>query len=142
MLYLLLTNNGSICIICIIRVIYLQRLNISNPGTRCLFLLPIPLADNVSDDLENGMNWSNVELAVAILCACLPTYGPLLKQVACLQPSMQNWYGSFRDRVTRGSSAQSTLQKSANDNRSAYNRFEDDGEHQIKLTRLTRGVTT
>lgn len=28
--------------------------------------------------LFNGTNWTSVELAVAILCGCIPTYGPLL----------------------------------------------------------------
>lgn len=33
------------------------------------------------DNLPTGLNWSTVELALAIICACLPTYGKLFSNI-------------------------------------------------------------
>lgn len=41
------------------------------------------------------MNWSTVELAVAILCACLPCYGPFLPTEQ-LSGKLDRWYRSRR----------------------------------------------
>ncbi|QKX53297.1 uncharacterized protein TRUGW13939_00375 [Talaromyces rugulosus] len=53
--------GGFIIIVCIIRTVYLSDATLENPVA-----------------LYNGLNWTSVELAVGILCACIPVYGPLL----------------------------------------------------------------
>lgn len=45
------------------------------------------------------MNWSNIELAVAIVCACLPTYGPFLKRSPIIESYLKSWYTQFLSRT-------------------------------------------
>ena len=42
------------------------------------------------------MDWSTVELASAIICACLPTYGPLLSVPAPIRTWTSSLLGSWR----------------------------------------------
>lgn len=51
--------------------------------------------------LPRATNWSTIELAAAIVCACLPAYGPLLTSVPCLKSSVQRWYHSLRGSLRR-----------------------------------------
>jgi hypothetical protein len=39
-------------------------------------------------------DWITVELACAIVCACLPTYAPLLPRETVF-PSLKSWYASL-----------------------------------------------
>lgn len=52
------------------------------------------------------MDWTTVELACAIVCACLPTYGPLL-QIHKKIANMRNPYGNMRNGVRRESETSS-----------------------------------
>ena len=43
-------------------------------------------------DFVKGILWSNIHLGTAIICACLPTYRPLLSRCADRLTSMQRQY--------------------------------------------------
>ncbi|KAE8160880.1 hypothetical protein BDV40DRAFT_301853 [Aspergillus tamarii] len=58
-----------------------------------------------------SMDWTAVEQASAIVCACLPTYGPLFSNTSHLIPGLKAWYLSLRStlqRTLRGSSESKT----------------------------------
>ncbi|KAI4289857.1 MAG: hypothetical protein L6R35_000877 [Caloplaca aegaea] len=76
--------GGFVCMVCIIRISYLNSAQTQNPVS-----------------LSNGMNWSTVELAVAILCACLPCYGPFLPTEE-LSGKLDRWYRSWRTTRSHG----------------------------------------
>ena len=38
------------------------------------------------------MNWLLLQLAVNVICCCLPTYGPFLPKSSVLGAQMANWY--------------------------------------------------
>lgn len=37
------------------------------------------------------MDWSTIELASAIICACLPTYGPVISRRSCCPSVRRHW---------------------------------------------------
>ncbi|KAJ5884424.1 hypothetical protein N7504_011996 [Penicillium tannophilum] len=57
-------------------------------------------------DIPASLDWTTVELACAIVCACLPTYGPLL-QVHKRIASVRTSYGKMRNGVRRESETSS-----------------------------------
>lgn len=48
--------------------------------------------------------WSTIELGVGILCACLPTYRPLLRQISALYSSALSYHGLQKPRRMTSSS--------------------------------------
>lgn len=70
--------GGFVCIICVVRIFYVANIEIS---------------DNRNDILE-AVNWTTGELAAAIICACLPTYGPLLRDVSRITTNLRYWIDS------------------------------------------------
>lgn len=68
--------------------------------------------------------WSTIELGTAIICACVPTYRPLLHG-----SWFGDWLASARHSV-RGTGSTTVVQNSSHtgygDVRSGYNRFTDD----------------
>ena len=79
--------GGFICIISVIRVVYLA--NATNSARTAL---------------PNGMDWSTAELSVAIICGCLPTFGPLFHNMPDIFTSLGNWVSSFTSSRGRGDS--------------------------------------
>lgn len=59
-----------------------------------MFYIYDPGAKQVRD-LGEAMNWSTIELGFAIVCACLPTYGPLLTAAALVPNLAKIWYTSL-----------------------------------------------
>lgn len=47
---------------------------------------------NQKVDFVKGLLWSNIHLGTGIICACLPTYRPLLSKCASSLASMQRQY--------------------------------------------------
>lgn len=45
--------------------------------------------------------WLILHLATAILCACLPTYGPLMQKVAVLPSTIRKRYASYSNKSSR-----------------------------------------
>ena len=85
--------------------------------------------------------WSTIELGTAIICACLPTYRPLLHG---------SWLGDWLASAThsvRGAGNTTVVQNSSHngygDVKSGYNRFTDDNNSdQIFLNEVSGGVRT
>ncbi|MCJ1459112.1 hypothetical protein MMC28_009489 [Mycoblastus sanguinarius] len=82
--------------------------------------------------------WGIVENGLAIICACLPTYRPLLSKVFSLGTDVRAWYssllGNTRSWGGGSHSSKSTPAADANksDSRKHYNQIEDgtlDGAH-------------
>ena len=113
--------GGFVCIICIVRICYLA--DTSN-------------ADQ-SHSLPPRLNWSMAEIAVAIVCACLPTYGPLLRDANKIPTTLRGWFGS-RIQITDTSSTAKNSFKENNkltlkQHSNMWNLPQDDFEY------LTRG---
>ncbi|RAO68919.1 uncharacterized protein BHQ10_004931 [Talaromyces amestolkiae] len=73
--------GGFIVVVCIIRTVYLSNATLENPVA-----------------LYNGLNWTSVELAVAVLCACIPTYGPLLPTQRAVR-ALSSWGSHNKSRA-------------------------------------------
>ena len=86
--------------------------------------------------------WSTIELGTAIICACLPTYRPLLHSSL-----LGDWLASAKHSV-RGMGDRSTIVLSSSHNgdgdvRSGYNRFIDDANSdKILLNEVAGGTRT
>lgn len=83
--------------------------------------------------------WSTIELGTAIICACVPTYRPLLHG---------SWFGDWLASArhsARGTSSTTVVQNSSHngygDVRTGYNRFTDDtNSDKIFLNEVTGGT--
>lgn len=47
------------------------------------------------------MDWTTVEMASAIVCASLPTYGPIMSRAGTIFPSVKSWYISLRSSIQK-----------------------------------------
>ena len=45
------------------------------------------------------MYWTTIELGFAIICACLPTYGPLLEPMATSLERCKSWFTSLPNKM-------------------------------------------
>ena len=45
-------------------------------------------------DVGTSLDWSTAELATAIVCGCLPTYGPLLQMSNVFTGQVAKWYST------------------------------------------------
>lgn len=80
-----------------------------------------------------GLSWSVVELAIAIVCACLPTYGPLLKSSKGAR-SISSWYQSRQtNRLVSMPSSETAARGSQ------YNKMGSFGEGGRCLTSVAAG---
>ena len=52
--------------------------------------------------------WCTIELGVSLICACLPTYGPLLPKSLGISAMFKSWYSSLFN-VTRSKTSNSSL---------------------------------
>lgn len=91
--------------------------------------------------------WLMAQLAIAVICTCLPTYGPFLLGGAFLSKNLQGWYTSIVSLLgrVRGSShlGSKTGTHPASDAPSwphdnHYRRFSDTGD-RVVLTRVVGG---
>lgn len=82
--------------------------------------------------------WSTIELGTAILCACLPTYRPLLHE-----SWFGDWLASAKHSVQKlGDRSTTVLRSSQNgdgDLRSGYDRFIDDPNSDKILLNVVAG---
>lgn len=61
------------------------------------------------------MNWTTIELASAIVCACLPTYGPTFNVKSALLITIKSWYSNLVASVRLNKSSQSRAWSRHND---------------------------
>lgn len=70
------------CVVSIIRVLEIKKLSLTDPG--CTLSIQPPLrchADKLSGTDVDPCVWSLVEVCVAIVCACLPTFRVLFNKL-------------------------------------------------------------
>ena len=83
-----------------------------------------PLTHTSVPSISLCIMWSTIELGTAIICACVPTYRPLLHG-----SWFGDWLASARHSV-RGTGSTTVVQNSSHtgygDVRSGYNKFTDD----------------
>ncbi|KAI1468737.1 uncharacterized protein F4812DRAFT_424513 [Daldinia caldariorum] len=77
--------------------------------------------------------WSTVQLGLAIICSCLPTFGPLLPILTKSFPSIQSWYASLKMRISNSSG----MNKSSKASSSAERPWARIGGGQHDLTSRT-----
>lgn len=117
-----LTNATSVCVAGILRVALIYNGDgISAPSkaqlstfTRRWLIRPVSQYRIVV--------WSTVELGVGILCACLPTYRPLLRQISALYSNARDYYGQRKPQRTKSSSLP---KDSGIESGSGYNHLDD-----------------
>ena len=98
-----------------------------------------PLTHTIVPSISLCIMWSTIELGTAIICACVPTYRPLLHG---------SWFGDWLSAArhsARGASSTTVVQNSShngyNDVRSGYNRFTDDnGSDKVFLNEVIGGT--
>lgn len=74
--------------------------------------------------LSSGIVWSTVELGTAIICGCLPTYGPLLHDTTLPAP-IRAWFTSARGPPST-SAGQHLSRNTYGDSVTGYKKFNDD----------------
>ncbi|APA11193.1 hypothetical protein SS1G_11403 [Sclerotinia sclerotiorum 1980 UF-70] len=94
--------GSFVCITCIVRAYF-----IFDPKTK-----------------QPPMDWTTVELASAILCACLPTYGPLLSGIDITSSTVKSWFSSLIGSKRNSQNSKAT-NPSSKSNHSRYNQLED-----------------
>ena len=100
-----------------------------------------PLTNELVPSIPLCILWSTIELGTAIICACLPTYRPLVHG-----SWFGDWLASARHSV-RGSSSNTVVQNTSHtgygDVRMGYNRFTDDNNSdKIFLNEVIGGTPT
>ncbi|KAM3070297.1 hypothetical protein ACMFMG_010133 [Clarireedia jacksonii] len=93
------------------------------------------------------MDWTTVELASAILCACLPTYGPLLSSTDITSSTIKSWFsaliGSMRSsQNSKATDSSSIGQSSSKSNYAWYNQLGDSQHKSGKFGTNTKVSTS
>lgn len=99
--------GAFVCVTCLVRVGYLY-----NPhGTNGLFptFSWVAFTDDCKVNLGKSEIWSCVQLGIAVVCACLPLYGPIVTQMAMLPLTLRESCASLL-----GSWSNSRLKSPAN----------------------------
>uniref|UniRef100_A0A8H7NCK8 Rhodopsin domain-containing protein n=1 Tax=Bionectria ochroleuca TaxID=29856 RepID=A0A8H7NCK8_BIOOC len=65
-------------------------------------------------DTAKGMLWSTLQVGMAIVCACLPTFGPIFSGKSKFGSHAKSWYGSLRDKRTQNSGYKISDNQSSN----------------------------
>lgn len=114
--------GGFVLITCVLRMVY--SFNPKEPKT-------VP-------SYSRGILWSTVELGVALICACLPTYLPLVPKSFGLSSTVRSWYNSLlsvmrsRPRGFRGGQPNNDL--------SGYNSFDHRESSSMDKVHLTQAI--
>ena len=82
--------------------------------------------------------WSTIELGTAIICACLPTYRPLLAEGFVASNIIKSWYSSLLDAT--GSKSRGSSKVSSNHGKSAFVRIDRHGLDSVDEDHLTEAV--
>ena len=71
-----------------------------------------------------GELWTNIHLGTAVLCACLPTYAPLLRHLAAFGSKIASRFSSFLTTL-RGSSASPSKSSKIDGSNRQYDQLND-----------------
>lgn len=88
------------------------------------------------DNLPNGLNWSIVELALAIVCACLPTYGKFFSNIISSIKSLK----SLRKWSSQSGRTTSRAGKEYTPNARIIKMPNDDAENLIESSSQDKGM--
>ncbi|MCJ1312975.1 hypothetical protein MMC25_006651 [Agyrium rufum] len=93
--------GGFVCIASVVRLYYLAKyLNPSYSAT-----------GDITYDITDIIIWSAIEPCVGIICACLPTLGPIFRT-----HSFESWFGGIRSYMRLGSSRKSSQSSASGSN--------------------------
>ncbi|VUC24323.1 unnamed protein product [Clonostachys rosea] len=65
-------------------------------------------------DTAKGMLWSTLQVGMTIVCACLPTFGPIFSGKSKFGSHAKSWHGSLRDKRTQNSGYKMSDNQSSN----------------------------
>ena len=105
--------------------------------SRFLSINSLAVLMKVPVSLGAAMDWSNVELASAILCSCFPTYGPLIALKIRLPESLNRLYASLirqRSRESKTSRYGSKENADRNLHSARYGQLDEYGADKVHLT--------
>lgn len=86
--------------------------------------LPTLLSTYYTVNWTRGELWTNIHLGTAVLCACLPTYAPLLRHLAAFGSKIASRFSSFLTTL-RGSSADPSKSSKIDDSNRQYDQLND-----------------
>ena len=109
--------DSSVCVSCAVRMYWIYL-----PDS------PLPRSQPAV------LNWSTIELASAIICTCLPTYGPLITGDRSILASAKTWYASLISSRGGSSYGKSTVNSSTGPSTGPYNSYS--GEKDVKRSHI------
>ena len=105
---LLLTDEVSVIITGIVRIIIVYQPHSNNGETSHALHGTEPEPNTRLVSFTKSQLWSNIHIGTAIVCACLPTYRPLLAKASAFSQSLRLRYGTiFRNEKTTKASKES-----------------------------------
>ena len=94
-------------------------------------------------NLIGDLNWASVENGLALICACLPTYRPLLSKGQAVLLSLNTWYSSLlstrsrHEKQATPDSSSGSAQAGDTIDRKRYNQIHDETQNHFRLTEFT-----
>lgn len=136
-------DYSSVLVTCALRMIYSFNPKAPQQGKSDVYSTGL-ISVNVwlVPSVPNATSWSTVELGIAIICACLPTYRKLLPSKYVFLVTVQSWYNSLLGtvRTTRTGESGGNASFAGHSN---YSRFggneEDNSTDRERLTKAVRG---
>ena len=113
--------------------------NPKEPKTGKLLFLIVWLLELINflvPSYSRAILWSTIELGVALICACLPTYRPLLPKTFGLPSTVRGWYTSLLS-VTR---SRGSTKATSNNDLSGYNKFDHRESFSMDKVHLTQAI--
>ena len=91
--------------------------------------------------LVGDLIWATIENGLAIICACLPTYRPLLTTSQAFLVSVNSWYSSLLSRGSQSKASGFTETEHVSDNQSRkrYNQIADGTQDNLYLAKAVGG---
>ena len=112
--------------------------------TKCLLPILLRLINQrIVPSYSRAALWCTIELGVSLICACLPTYRPLLPKSLGISDTFKSWFSSLFN-VTRSKtgSSSSCTSKAQDLRHSRFDRNKDDITSEDDLTEADGGSDT
>lgn len=136
-------TKSSVGVIGFIRVALVYK-----PNTSIFHPLQFsPSADLPEVNLSLLGHWLQIQLSIAVVCACLPTYGPLLPSKTFFSTNVKGWYSSLTSFLGRRQRSSASDPKSdlcahcghpSRPHRDHYKSLSDAGD-KLVVTRVVGG---
>ena len=114
-----------------------------NRGKYLSTIYPAYAHQRTAPSYSRAALWCTIELGVSLICACLPTYRPLLPKSLGISDTLKSWYLSIFN-VTRSKtgSSSSGITKPQDLRHSRFDRNRDDALSEGNLTEADGGSDT